>query len=70
MSPWMSGKRGINGLKFRGIETAANYTSLRSTRHDEVDKIVRLSSNTSLANLTGLMWFTRNSLARAVKKRP
>ena len=36
----VSGKRGINGLKFRGIETAANYTQFEDQpAYDEVDKI-------------------------------
>jgi F-type H+-transporting ATPase subunit gamma len=36
----VSGKRGINGLKFRGIETAGNYTQFEDQpAYDEVDKI-------------------------------
>ena len=36
----VSGKRGINGLKFRGIETAANHTQFEDQpAYDEVDKI-------------------------------
>ena len=36
----VSGKRGINGLKFSGIETAANYTQFEDQpAYDEVDKI-------------------------------
>ena len=36
----VSGKRGINGLKFRGIEPAANYTQFEDQpAYDEVDKI-------------------------------
>ena len=36
----VSGKRGINGLKFRGIETTANYTQFEDQpAYDEVDKI-------------------------------
>ena len=36
----VSGKRGINGLKFRGIETAANYTQFEDQpAYAEVDKI-------------------------------
>ncbi|MGC6444512.1 MAG: ATP synthase F1 subunit gamma [Rubripirellula sp.] len=36
----VSGKRGINGLKFRGIETAGNYTQFEDQpAYEEVDKI-------------------------------
>ena len=36
----VSGKRGINGLKFREIETAGNYTQFEDQpAYDEVDKI-------------------------------
>ncbi|MDC0279023.1 ATP synthase F1 subunit gamma [bacterium] len=36
----VSGKRGINGLKFRGVETAENYTQFEDQpAYDEVEKI-------------------------------